>query len=139
MTLKMTAGARALGVTAARRLTTMGPSTLVFSKKNPTQNASRPAMTVCATTAALTEAERIAATDSRRVLCAGLQPPSGSRADDAHDRRGRTGCGGPESCPGFDAMPSIPSCPILVLREDGRIVPVTTPAIWTRQKRPARR
>ena len=58
----------------------------------------------------------------------------------AHDRTWedwlrRTG----ELPPDFDAMPSIPDLPDpLVLHEDGRAVPVTTPAIWTRQKRALR-
>jgi dienelactone hydrolase len=38
--------------------------------------------------------------------------------------------------PDFEAMPSMPELPDpLVLREDGRAVPVTTPELWNRQKR----
>jgi dienelactone hydrolase len=37
--------------------------------------------------------------------------------------------------PDFDAMPSIPGLPDpLVLRENGRDIPVTTPALWERQR-----
>jgi dienelactone hydrolase len=41
--------------------------------------------------------------------------------------------------PDFDAMPSIPELPDpLLLREDGSTVPVTTAALWTRQRRALR-
>jgi hypothetical protein len=37
--------------------------------------------------------------------------------------------------PDFDAMPSMPDLPDpLVMHENGRAIPVTTPALWTRQK-----
>jgi dienelactone hydrolase len=37
--------------------------------------------------------------------------------------------------PDFDAMPSIPELPDpLLLREDGRTIPVTTPELWARQR-----
>ena len=67
------------------------------------------------------------------------RPPANGRIN-AHDRTWedwlkRTG----ELPPDFDAMPSIPDLPDpLLLREDGRTVPVTTPALWTRQKRALR-
>ncbi len=81
-------------------------------------------------------------TDSRRLsldeLLLMLRPsrtPANGRIN-AHDRTWedwlrRTG----ELPPDFDAMPSVPELPDpLVLREDGRATPVTTPALWTRQK-----
>jgi len=41
-----------------------------------------------------------------------------------------------EQPPDFDALPSIPDLPDpLFIREAGRTIPVTTPALWTRQKR----
>jgi dienelactone hydrolase len=41
--------------------------------------------------------------------------------------------------PDFDAMPSIPELPDpLVLHEDGRAIPVTTPELWARQKQSLR-
>jgi pimeloyl-ACP methyl ester carboxylesterase len=41
--------------------------------------------------------------------------------------------------PDFDAMPSIPDLPDpLVLKEDGRSIPVTTPELWARQRRSLR-
>jgi dienelactone hydrolase len=41
--------------------------------------------------------------------------------------------------PDFDAMPSIPELPDpLLLRENGRTIPVTTPELWARQKRALR-
>ena len=81
-------------------------------------------------------------TDSRRrsldELLLMLRPsrtPANGRIN-AHDRTWedwlrRTG----ELPPDFDAMPSVPELPDpLVLREDGRTIPVTTPALWTRQR-----
>lgn len=95
-------------------------------------------------TAALVEAQ--SGTDSQRrtrdellQLLQPSRPPATGRMN-AHDRTWedwlrRTG----ELPPDFDAMPSIPDLPDpLVLHEDGRAVPVTTPAIWTRQKRALR-
>ena len=85
-------------------------------------------------------------TDSRRrtldELLQMLQPsrtPANGRIN-AVDRTWedwlkRTG----ELPPDFDAMPSIPDLPDpLLLREDGRTVPVTTPALWARQKQALR-
>ena len=41
--------------------------------------------------------------------------------------------------PDFDSMPSVPELPDpLVLRENGRAVPITTPALWTRQRKALR-
>ena len=84
--------------------------------------------------------------DSRRQLLDELlrmlQPsrtPANGRIN-AHDRTWedwlkRTG----ELPPDFAAMPSIPELPDpLLLREDGRSVPVTTPESWTRQRRALR-
>jgi dienelactone hydrolase len=71
-----------------------------------------------------------------------LQPsrtPATGRINE-HDRTWedwlkRTG----ELPPDFNAMPSIPDLPDpLVLHEDGRSIPVTTPALWTRQRRALR-
>jgi dienelactone hydrolase len=86
------------------------------------------------------------ATTSRRQtldeLLRMLQPsrtPATGRINE-HDRTWedwlkRTG----ELPPDFNAMPSIPDLPDpLVLHEDGRSVPVTTPELWTRQRRALR-
>jgi dienelactone hydrolase len=82
------------------------------------------------------------AANARRQTLDGLlqmlkpsRPPANGRIN-AHDKTWedwlrRTG----ELPPDFDALPSVPDLPDpLVLREDGRAVPVTTPALWTRQK-----
>ncbi len=63
------------------------------------------------------------------------RPPAVGRIS-AYDRTWedwvrRTG----ELPPDFDAMPSMPDLPDpLVIHENGRATPVTTPALWTRQK-----
>jgi dienelactone hydrolase len=82
------------------------------------------------------------AADSRRrtldellLMLRPSRPPANGRIN-AHDRTWedwvrRTG----ELPPDFDAMPSVPELPDpLVMRDDGRTVPVTTPALWTRQR-----
>jgi dienelactone hydrolase len=85
-------------------------------------------------------------TDSRRrtldELLQMLQPsrPPATGRINAFDRTWedwlrRTG----ELPPDFDAMPSIPDLPDpLVLREGGKTVPVTTPALWARQRQALR-
>jgi dienelactone hydrolase len=86
------------------------------------------------------------ATESRRQTLEELlrilrpsRPPSNGRIN-AVDRTWedwvrRTG----ELPPDFETMPSHPELPDpLLLREDGRAVPVTTPELWARQKRALR-
>ena len=71
-----------------------------------------------------------------------LQPsrPPGTGRINAYDRTWeewikRTG----ELPPDFNALPSIPDLPDpLLLREDGRSIPVTTPALWARQRKSLR-
>ena len=73
--------------------------------------------------------------DELLIMLRPSRPPANGRIN-AHDRTWedwirRTG----ELPPDFDAMPSIPDLPDpLVLQENGRAVPVTTPALWTRQR-----
>ncbi len=99
---------------------------------------------VCALAVVTVHAQ--SANDSRRQfldeLLRMLHPsrtPANGRIN-AHDRTWedwlkRTG----ELPPDFDAMPSFPELPDpLLLREDGRTVPVTTPALWARQRRALR-
>ena len=81
-------------------------------------------------------------TDKRRQdldLFLRVLPPSGAPGTgrlSAHENTWeewvkRTG----ELPPDFDAMPSIPGLPDpLVLRENGRLIPVTNQALWNRQK-----
>lgn len=73
-----------------------------------------------------------------RILRPSRTPPTGRiNAVDRtwEDWVRRTG----ELPPDFDAMPSMPELPDpLLLREDGRAVPVTTPELWARQKRALR-
>jgi dienelactone hydrolase len=70
-----------------------------------------------------------------RVLKPSQPPPTGRI--NAYDRTWedwvkRTGAQPPD----FDRMPSIPDLPDpLLMHEDGRDIPVTTPAQWTRQKK----
>jgi dienelactone hydrolase len=86
------------------------------------------------------------ATDSRRQTLDELlrilrptRPPANGRINAVdqtwEDWVRRTG----ELPPDFDAMPSIPELPDpLLLNENGRSVPVTTPDLWARQKRALR-
>ena len=103
----------------------------------------RPALRLlCALTVAAVTLHAQPGQESRRQtldeLLSMLQPsraPANGRIN-AHDRTWedwirRTG----ELPPDFDALPSVPELPDpLVLREAGRTIPVTTPAIWTRQR-----
>ena len=96
----------------------------------------------CIVTAASLTIRGQTATDSRRQTLEELlrilrpsRPPANGRIN-AVDRTWeewvrRTG----ELPPDFDAMPSIPALPDpLLLRENGRTVPVTTPESWVRQR-----
>lgn len=101
---------------------------------------------LCALVLAVVTLRAQSPTDARRQtrdeLLRMLQPsrPPATGRINAHDRTWedwlkRTG----ELPPDFDALPSIPELPDpLLLREDGRAVPVTTPALWARQRRALR-
>jgi dienelactone hydrolase len=107
----------------------------------------RPALRLCcAIVIAAATVRGQPATDSRRQtrdeLLTVLQPsrPPANGRINAVDRTWedwlrRTG----ELPPDFGSLPSIPDLPDpLVLRESGRVVPVTTPALWADQKRALR-
>jgi dienelactone hydrolase len=101
---------------------------------------------LCIVIAAAVTVQSQSATESRRQTLDELlgilrpsRPPANGRIN-AVDRTWedwvrRTG----ELPPDFDAMPSIPELPDpLLLRENGRAVPVTTPELWARQKQALR-